>query len=201
MRKLLIATHNQGKFKDFKEALKTYNFDIVSLRDLNITQEVEEDGETFEDNSLKKARFYAHLSGMLTLADDGGLEIAALNNLPGVHTRRWHGEERLTDEQLVEKILLELNGKHGQERRARLRAVITIFNPETNDIISTEAKIEGEIVEELTTKIDPGLPVRSIFYVPDTGKVYAEFDKVDKEKFNHRKLAIQNLRTELIQLK
>src|SRR4051794_19206444 len=101
MKKLLIATHNPGKLNEFRMFLEGVPFEIISLSDVGITEDVEEDGTTYEENSQKKALFYAQKSGLPALSDDGGLEIVALNNQPGIHSRRWLGYPA-TDEELIE---------------------------------------------------------------------------------------------------
>ncbi len=88
MKKLLIATTNSGKVGELKKFLSELPLELVSLNDLHITQEIEEDGKTYEDNSKKKALYYAKLSGLPAVSDDGGIEIAAFGEKPGVHSRR-----------------------------------------------------------------------------------------------------------------
>ncbi len=198
MRKLLIASHNQGKINDFFEIMEEFSFDLTSLSDLGINQEVDEDGETFAENSLKKAKIYAHLSGLLTLADDGGLEIPALNNAPGVKTRRWESDRPLTDQELVEKILTKMEGLSGKERLAYLKTIITIYDPKTNEYLQTEGVIEGEIITTMPDKISVGYPVRSIFYLPEFNKTYDQLTKLERDKINHRRQAILNIKSQLV---
>ncbi|MGA2968005.1 MAG: non-canonical purine NTP pyrophosphatase, partial [Candidatus Levyibacteriota bacterium] len=95
--RLLIATKNQGKVGEFKEFLKDLPFEIVSLKDISIKEDIEENGKTYQENSQKKALFFAKLTSLPTIADDGGIEIVALNNDPGIKSRRWLGHEA-TDE-------------------------------------------------------------------------------------------------------
>jgi len=99
VKKLLIATKNQGKVGEFKEFLKDLPFKIVSLKDLKIKEDIDEDGKTYEENSQKKALFFAKLTNLPVISDDGGIEIDALNGAPGVRSRRWLGYEA-TDEEL-----------------------------------------------------------------------------------------------------
>ena len=194
----MIASHNQGKINDFYEILKNFSFELTNLSEVGISQSVDEDGDTFEDNSLKKAKVYAHLSGLLTLADDGGLEIPVLNNEPGVHTRRWESEQPLTDRELVEKIITKMRPYLGDERLAYLRTVITIYDPKTDEFVQAEGKIEGVIIEDIPDDICVGYPVRSIFYLPDLGKTYDRLTKMEREKINHRRQALESIRPQLI---
>ncbi len=198
MRKLLIASHNQSKIHDFFEIMKDFSFELTDLAELGINQEVEEDGETFSENSLKKAKIYAHLSGLLTLADDGGLEIPALDNAPGVRTRRWESNRPLTDQELVEKILMKMDGLTGDQRLAYLKTVITIYDPKTNEYLQTEGAVEGKIVTEMPDKISVGYPVRSIFYLPEFDKTYDQLTKLERDKINHRRKAIANIKSQLV---
>lgn len=200
MRQLLIATHNQAKFQDFNLLLKKLPFQTLSLDETEITQVAEEHGETFAENSLFKAKYYANISGLLTLADDGGLEIPFLGNMPGVHTRRWESDEPLTDEQLVEKILTKLAGTSEQQRQAVLRTVVTVFDPESGEYRQAEGKIDGIIVTEPKRPIIAGYPVRSVFYVSEQAKLLGDFTKSEKEKYNHRRPAIETLKPWLLTL-
>jgi len=193
MNKLLIATHNIAKLNDFKELLKNYPWQLVSLDDLNIKQIAEEQATSFEENSLQKAKFYAHLSGLLTLADDSGLEIPYLGNFPGVKTRRWETDEPLDDNQLVNKILEKMSGLTGKDRLAKLKTVITVYNPSNQNYLQAEGEIVGEIATQLAKQTLPGYPIRSIFFVSKVGKYYIEFTKADRTKFNHRGEAIKKL--------
>ena len=103
MQKLLIATRNEGKVGEFKNFLSDLPFNIVSLSDLNIKEEIQENGKTYKENSIKKAKFYARLSNLPTIADDGGIEIEALKNQLGVRTRRWQGYE-MSDEEIIARL-------------------------------------------------------------------------------------------------
>ena len=201
MSKLLIATHNKGKLMDFKNLLESFGFELISLADANIDQEADENADTFEENSYNKAKFYAHLSGVLTLADDGGLEIAALDNKPGVHTRRWESETPLTDKELIDKILDKMKDLKKDERQAVLRTVITVYDPETSNHVQTEGVINGSIVDALDLDIIEGYPVRSLFYIPQIAKVYGELSLTEKDSVNHRKMALEKIKSELIKFK
>src|SRR5882762_3706118 len=100
MKKLLIATTNKGKLQEIGEFLKDLSVQLVSLKDVGITQDVEEDGQSYEENAQKKALFYSKVSKLPAVADDGGLEINALGGAPGLKSRRWLGHEG-TDEELI----------------------------------------------------------------------------------------------------
>ena len=103
--RLLIATGNPGKMREYQGLLRNVPFELVSLRDLGITHEVEETGETFEENAWLKASEYAAISGMLTLADDSGLEVDALSGEPGVRSARYGGDSCTNDQERVALLL------------------------------------------------------------------------------------------------
>ena len=137
--KLLIATHNPGKVREYRALLGNVPFDLVSLSDAAITEEVEETGATFEDNARLKARGYAALSGLLTLADDSGLEVDALGGQPGVRSARYgedtvdkEGSVKLSDQDRVTLLLRNLDGVPWDSRTARFRCIIAIANPHTS---------------------------------------------------------------------
>ncbi|MFM8628963.1 MAG: non-canonical purine NTP pyrophosphatase, partial [Candidatus Limnocylindrus sp.] len=118
MRRLLVATSSAHKLAELQRLFVGLPLTLVTLRDLMITEEAPESGETFEENALQKAHFYAAASGEWTLADDSGLEVDALNGAPGVYTRRYAGPNA-TDQQNYEKLLQELRGVPADRRSAR----------------------------------------------------------------------------------
>ena len=125
--KLLIATHNAGKLAELRDLLRNAPYELVSLSDVGIEHDVEETGDTLEENAALKAATYARLAGMLTLADDSGLEVDALNGAPGVHSARYAGTDA-TDADRIAKLLDNL-AAHPQPWTARFRCVIAIAAP------------------------------------------------------------------------
>lgn len=190
MMKLLIATKNPAKIAEYKIILKDLPLELITLGDLNIRANVEEDGETFEENAIKKVKFYSKLSGLPTLAEDGGIEIDYLNGEPGVKSRRWPGYEA-TDEELINITLEKLKGVPREERGAQLRAVIALVI--NRQIKTCEVVRRGVILEKPVEKIISGYPFRSLFYVPEIKKVLAEADKEEEMLISHRKKAIEKL--------
>jgi XTP/dITP diphosphohydrolase len=126
---LLIATGNPGKMREYADLLRDIPFELVSLRDLGITHEVEETGETFEENAWLKASEYAAISGLLTLADDSGLEVDALAGEPGVRSARYGGDACNSDEDRVRLLLKNMEDVPWEERGAGFRCVISIAVP------------------------------------------------------------------------
>lgn len=187
MKKLLIATTNQGKILEYREIFKDFAVpvELITLKDLNIEADFEEDGETFEENAVKKAEFYVGLSKLPTLSDDAGLEIDYLNGEPGVHSRRWPGH-RATDEELMNLALIKLKGVSKEKRGARLRAVVGLSFPGEENVYTFEGVLRGYIAEKPFQKILTGYPFRSIFIPEGTGQYLGEMNIVA-----HRKQAIE----------
>ena len=126
---LLIATGNSGKMREYTGLLQGIPFELVSLRDLGITHEVEETGDTFEENAWLKASEYAAISGLLTLADDSGLEVDALSGEPGVRSARYGGDACTSDQDRLQLLLKNMQDVPWEERGAKFRCVISIVLP------------------------------------------------------------------------
>ena len=204
--KLLIATKNPGKAREMKMFLGD-GFDIVCLADLTDSPDIEENGNTFEENALLKAKFYFDWSGIQSIADDAGLEIDYLNGEPGVKSRRWPGYEA-TDEELIEMALKKLVGVPQEKRTARLRTVGTYYDGKNT--ISRTAAIEGYIVTEYSGNCEKGYPFRSIFWVPKFSakggsasggnKLYQDLTHEEHEQINHRKVVYGQLAADILSL-
>lgn len=192
--KLLIATKNKGKLTEFKEFLKDLPFEIISLADLNIKEDIEEDGKTYQENSQKKALFFTKLTNLPTLADDGGIEISALGGAPGIRSRRWLGFEA-TDEELINHMLKISKELPDNNRKAVFRTVVSFAMP-TGKIWSVEGKVEGIISKKPLLKILKGYPYRSFFFLPKINKFYheSELSKKEERLYNHRYKAITKLK-------
>jgi XTP/dITP diphosphohydrolase len=191
--KLLIATKNQGKVGEFKEFLKDLSFTIVSLQDLGIKEDVEEDKKTYQENSQKKALFFSKLSGLPTIADDGGIEIVALNNEPGIHSRRWLGYEA-TDEEIIAHMLKISKTLPKDNRGAFFKTVVTFALP-SGKVWSVKGEVEGIISDKPYLKLLQGYPYRSFFFLPSINKFYheGELSKEEERLYNHRYKAVQKL--------
>lgn len=175
MMKLLIATNNPGKVLEYKEIFKEMapDIELVSLKDLGIKQKLEETGKTFEENAIQKAKFYYSLSGIPTLADDGGLEIDYLNGEPGAKSRRWPGHEA-TDEELIQITLEKLKGVPLEQRGAQLRAVIGLIFPGDEKVYTFEGVLRGRIAEKPIKLRMNGYPFRSLFIPAGSNKYLGE---------------------------
>ena len=186
--KLLIATTNRGKLKEYREMLVGLPFEVMSLEDAGITLDVEETGETFEENAILKAKTYAAMSGMLTLADDSGLEVDALGGEPGVRSARYAGEGA-TSRQRNELLLRNLAAADDGGRGARFRCVIAVASPSGDWVRTVEGACEGTIAHEM--KGETGFGYDPLFIVPEYGAHMAELSMEQKNRISHRGRAVE----------
>ncbi len=163
-------------------------FELLSLEDAGITLDVEETGETFEENAILKAKTYAAMSGLLTLADDSGLEVDALGGEPGVRSARYAGEGA-TSRQRNELLLRNLAAKDGAGRSARFRCVIAVASPDGDWVHTVEGSCEGTIAHEM--KGETGFGYDPLFIVPEYGAHMAELTMEQKNRVSHRGRAIE----------
>jgi XTP/dITP diphosphohydrolase len=196
MPKLLLATNNKGKAREYKSLLFGVPFELVTPAEMGITTEVAEVGKTFEENARLKATTLARESGLLTLADDSGLEVAALGGEPGTLSARYAGEGA-SDEDRVNYLLAKLEGVPQERRQARFRCVIAIATSEGKvEICSGEC--DGFIA--LKPRGDKGFGYDPIFYLPELGKTMAELPPDEKNKISHRGRAAAKARVVLERL-
>jgi len=190
--RILIGTNNPGKAKEFRDWLVAEGFSAITLSEMDIPS-VDEKGTTFEENAEAKAVAYAAKTGLITLADDGGLEIDALNGAPGVYSRRWTGSEDATDEELACAVIETMRHVPEGLRTARLRTVVAAAYPDGRVFTSSMA-IEGTIdhVVDLT-KIGPGYPYRALFRVTAFDLLFADLTAEQHTEVNHRRAALMRL--------
>lgn len=196
MNKLLIATTNPGKLAEIRGFLSDIPLELVSLADLGIAEKVEETGTTFEENAILKASDYAKKSGLPTIADDGGLEIDALNGEPGVKSHRWiHGDREDEDEELIAYTLAKMKGLPHARRGAQLRAVLALALPD-GAVNTATAATRGIIPEKASPVKVAGFPYRSLLFIPEIGKFYNhnELTPDETDRYNHRKKALEILK-------
>lgn len=180
--KLLLATNNKGKVREYRSLLKDIPFELVTPADEGITAEVNEVGESMEENARLKAALSAAESRLLALADDSGLEVDALGGEPGMLSHRYAGEEA-SDSDRVEYLLSRLKGVPEGQRTARFRCVIAIAIPGGNvELCSGECRgtITFEPRGELNFGYDP------VFFVPELGRTMAELSLEEKNSISHR---------------
>ena len=189
MKKIVVATNNLGKLKEIKEILKDY--ELLSLKDINCKIEVKENQETFEGNSKKKAKEISRVTNMPCIADDSGLWIEAFNGWPGVYTARFLGED-VTAKQRNEAILEKMKNLKEEERKAKVKCVITYC--ENGQCVVAKGEIEGKIAKE--PRGENGFGFDPIFEL-ENGKTYAELSEKEKNAISHRRKALENLEKQL----
>ncbi len=187
---LVLATRNEGKIAEFKALLSDFDMEIMSLNDFGPIPNVEEDGQTFEDNAVKKARFMARILGFPALSDDSGLMVKALDGMPGVYSARYAGEHA-TDEENNRKLLKALEG--ATDRTARFMCVIAIAVPSGPALIY-EGTCEGVILDKM--KGYQGFGYDPLFYYEPLKKTFAECSTEEKNLVSHRGKAMAELKSE-----
>lgn len=190
MKKLLIATKNPGKIAEISKFLKDLKLEIISLKDLGGKQDIEENEKTYEANSQKKALFFAKLTNLPAIGDDGGLEINALGGEPGLKSRRWLGYEA-SDEELIEHLKKISKTLPKNNLGARFVDVISFALPDGR-VWSSGGEVKGIIKYNQNLKILKGYPFRSFFYIPEIEKYYHEneLDEEEEKIYNHRYKAL-----------
>jgi XTP/dITP diphosphohydrolase len=191
MPRLLLATTNKGKAAEYLDLLKGLDFEIVTLDQAGISQEADEGYNTFEENARHKAAFYAELGGLLTLADDSGLEVEALNGEPGVRSSRYAGDNA-TDADRVDFLLNKLKDIPQKKRRARFRCVIAVARP-GGPVETVEGTCEGYISME--PRGWNGFGYDPVFYLPRYNKTIAELPPEIKNRISHRGRAAARARS------
>lgn len=186
IQRLLIATHNQGKIEEIADLLAELDVQLLGLDDVGIAWDVEETGATFRENAMLKAESYARASGLLTLADDSGLEVDALGGRPGVHTARFGGDG-LTPEQRYHLLLQELQDVPWPVRTARFRCVVALAGP--GGLLEVqEGTVEGHIAQAPSG--EGGFGYDPVFHVLQYDATMAQLPAVTKNRISHRAQAI-----------
>lgn len=191
--KIIFATGNAGKVKEIQMIMADTGMEVCSMKEAGISAEIEENGKTYEENALIKARAVAACTDCIVLADDSGLEIDYLNKEPGIYSARYLGED--TPYSIKNAALLERLNKVPEEKRtARFVCAIAAVLPDGTEL-TTRAAIEGYIGYE--EKGSHGFGYDPIFYVPEFGKSTAELTEEEKNKVSHRGKALQLMKEEL----
>jgi len=188
MNKLLIATNNKGKVKELQDLLKGTDFELVTPADINLNLEVEEDGTTYAENAAKKARAFAHASGLISLADDSGLEVDALDGAPGLYSARYHPKPGANDADRRAYMIENLKDKP-RPWTAHFHATIAIAPPD-QDVYIVEGNCYGEIIPE--ERGTGGFGYDPIFLFPELGRTMAELEMEEKNRLSHRAKAVIN---------
>jgi len=190
MPKLLLATKNPAKVREYWQLLQEIPYEIVTLADVSINQVVEETGKTLEENAALKAKAYASLSHLLTLADDSGLEVDALGGEPGALSARFAGEGA-SDKERIDYLLARLLGIPWEQRTARFQCMIAIASLD-GEVALCQGECQGIIAFE--PKGDNGFGYDPIFYLPELGKTMAELSMDEKNEVSHRGQAVRKAR-------
>ena len=188
--KIFLATGNKHKIKEIEKIFKMDNVEILSINDGIEIPEVEEDGTTFEENSKKKALEIAKFTNMITIADDSGLCVDALDGAPGVYSARYAGEHG-NDLDNNKKLVKELQGV--ENRKARFVCVITLAKP-TGETYSFRGEVEGDIID--VPQGTEGFGYDPHFFMKEYGKTLAEIPEI-KNKISHRARALEKLKENL----
>jgi len=187
---LIVATRNRGKIREIREALKGLGLRIYSLGDFPDVPEIEEDGKSFTENALKKARFYSEYFEKLTLADDSGLEVDGLKGLPGIHSARY-AKEGATSRENNQKLLREMQGLPASKRRARFRCIIAVVSQNGKEAVA-EGACRGRI--GFMEKGKKGFGYDPLFILPKYGKTMAEISLKEKNAISHRGKALRKIK-------
>lgn len=191
--KIIFATSNEGKLKEIRMILEDTKVQILSLKEAGVQADVEEDGTTFEENAIIKARKIMELTGEAVLADDSGLEVDAMNKEPGIYSARYMGYDtsyKIKNQHIISR----LEGKTGKERSARFVCVIALVLPDGTEI-TTRGTMEGQIGYE--EKGENGFGYDPIFYLPAYQCYSGELAPEEKNKISHRGKALRLMKKEL----
>jgi XTP/dITP diphosphohydrolase len=188
VKKLLIATNNKGKVIELQDLLKDTGIDLITPADINLIFEVEEDGTTYAENASKKATAFARASGLISLADDSGLEVDALDGAPGLYSARYHPRAGANDADRRAYMIENLKDKP-HPWTAHFHATIAIAIP-NQDVYIVEGNCYGEIISEERGK--GGFGYDPIFLFPELNKTMAELEMEEKNRLSHRAKAVMN---------
>lgn len=191
--KIVFATGNKGKIKEIQMILADLGVEVITMKEAGIAIDIEENGKTYEENALIKARAVAEHTDYIVMADDSGLEIDYLNNEPGIYSARYMGEDtsyRIKNANLIER----LEGVSDEKRGARFVCAIAAVFPDGREA-TTRGIIEGRIGYE--EKGSNGFGYDPIFYVPKFGKTTAELTEEEKNQVSHRGNALMLMKEEL----
>jgi XTP/dITP diphosphohydrolase len=189
-RRVLIATRNPGKLREYEELLAGLPIELTYLEEEGITEDVEEKGSSFAENAVQKARRYAFVSGLTALADDSGLEVDALGGEPGVHSARYAGPGA-TDEDRYRLLLAKMMDVPREERGARFRCVIALAEPEGRTF-TAEGTCEGSIT--FRPQGDLGFGYDPVFFLPEYDSTMGQLPPEEKNRISHRARAAQGIR-------
>ena len=185
--KIVIATFNKGKFKEFKDLFSNSSFEILSLKDFT-TEDIDETGSSYEENAMLKAKKASELSNYPSLGDDSGLEVKLLNNDPGLFSARYSGKNA-TDETNIKKLLKAI--KNLENAKAKFVSTLAFYDPQKNLELFSFGELEGQIIKE--KKGDNGLGYDPIFKIKNSCLTLAEVSFQERMKISHRAKSTQEM--------
>ncbi len=191
MKKIIFASNNKGKVKEMKNILNDLVFDVLSMGEIGIHDNIIENGETFFENAKIKAEFVARKTGLWTISDDSGLCIQALNGKPGVYSARWAGVSA-TDEELVKYTLDKMKNISTNERQAWFETSVVLISPK-NEVFNFTGRIDGVITKEALGKMRNKLPYDLIFKPNGYNKTFAQMSDIEKNNLSHRGVAFRKI--------
>ena len=192
--KIFLATKNEGKIKDFKKLTNGMDIEVVSILDNIYVPDVEENGITFEENSVKKAIEISKYTGIITISDDSGLCVDYLNGAPGIYSSRYSGENA-TDSSNIDKLLEEMKYVEKEKRTAYFISVVSIAFPD-GKIRSFRGEVKGEILFERDG--NNGFGYDPIFFSYELGKSFGQSSLDEKKSVSHRGRAFNKLKSEIL---
>lgn len=190
MKRIIFATSNEGKMKEIREIIKDLDIELLSLKDVGLNPDIEENGSTFEENAILKAKIVSELSGEIVLADDSGLEVDYMNKAPGVYSARFLGEETpysIKNQYIIDQLM----NVDGEARSARFVCVIACVFPD-GEIVTRKGTIEGLIAHQICGT--HGFGYDPIFYVPEYKCTTAEMLPEQKNEISHRGIALRAMK-------
>ena len=193
--KIILATKNKGKIKDFEKLTDGMDIEVLSILDNIDFPDVVEDGKTFEENSAKKALEIAKYTGIVTVSDDSGLCVDILNGEPGIYSARYSGEDG-NDEKNIEKLLENLSDIEKNDRKAHFVSVVSIAFPD-GTVKSFRGETQGEILFE--KEGNNGFGYDPLFYSYDLGKSFGVATIEEKKNVSHRGRAFEKLKKEVLE--
>lgn len=194
MTKIILASNNKGKIKEVRQILKDMHVELLTMKEAGVDMDIDENGATFEENALIKARSVMEHTGCLTIADDSGLEVDYLNKEPGVYSARYMGHDTSYDIK-NQSIIDRLEGVKGNDRSARFVCAMAAVFPDGREIV-TRGTMEGIIAEKPAG--ENGFGYDPILYIPQLSKSSAELTDEEKNSISHRGEALEKLKKELI---
>ena len=190
MKKILIGTGNTAKVNTYKQLLKDFSLEVVSAKDLKISA-LEENGKTFEEEAINKAKYYFEKSGIPSLVDDGGMQIEALNGEPGLKSHRWLGYE-MSDDEIVAEVMKRMKNVPEGKRACKFTVALGIATP--FGVFTSHADIIGVVPDKPSSKMVKGYPYDPVIYLPNYGMCVSELSDGDYEIINVRTHAFDKLK-------